>query len=217
MYIRGDIKSIKSQLFIAARTSLLGLILSSSPYLRSALWGWPLSHFWYHKAKMLTNASACIFSCSVYFLLDLGNFEQTQCLARAKPALTVGILVFLLGFWVSKFNLSTYWTWWKTYDLLFFWPYPILPLPVCEGLEIISWGYMWDFFPEYFLQNFINPHSSTRLQPNVVKQGSSENDGRSNVYDRLEFKVTSNCCYSNCCCTNCSYFTFIYQNFQKKS
>ena len=35
------------------------------------------------------------------------------------------------------------------------------------------------------------------------QQGSSENGGRSDVYDRSELKVISNCCYTNCCCTNC--------------
>ena len=47
---------------------------------------------------------------------------------------------------------------------------------------------------------------------NTVKQGSSENDGRSDVYDRSEFKVISNCCYTNCCRTNCGHFTCIYLN-----
>ena len=41
---------------------------------------------------------------------------------------------------------------------------------------------------------------------NVWKQGSSENDGWSDVYDHLEFKIISNCCYPNCCPTNCSNF-----------
>ena len=36
----------------------------------------------------------------------------------------------------------------------------------------------------------------------VMKQGSSENDGRSNVYDRSEFKVIYNWCYPNCCLVN---------------
>ena len=40
----------------------------------------------------------------------------------------------------------------------------------------------------------------------IDKQGSSENDGRSDVYDRPEFKVLSNCCYPNCCQSNCSNF-----------
>ena len=44
------------------------------------------------------------------------------------------------------------------------------------------------------------------------KQGSSEDDGISDVYDRSEFKVNSNCCYNNCCCTNCGNFTCIYLN-----
>ena len=39
-----------------------------------------------------------------------------------------------------------------------------------------------------------------------LQQGSSENDGRSDVYDRSEFKVISSCCYNNCCRTNCSHF-----------
>ena len=29
---------------------------------------------------------------------------------------------------------------------------------------------------------------------NTIQQGYSENDGRSDVYDRSEFKVISNCC-----------------------
>ena len=45
-----------------------------------------------------------------------------------------------------------------------------------------------------------------------MKQGSSDNDGRSDVYDRLEDKVISNCCYNNCCRTNCSHFTWFYLN-----
>ena len=32
---------------------------------------------------------------------------------------------------------------------------------------------------------------------NKFKQGSSENDGRSDVYDRSDFKVISNCCYQS--------------------
>ena len=40
----------------------------------------------------------------------------------------------------------------------------------------------------------------------VYKQGSSENDGRSDVIDRFGFKIVSNCCYNNCCRTNCSHF-----------
>ena len=47
------------------------------------------------------------------------------------------------------------------------------------------------------------------------EQGSSENDGRSDVYDCSEFKVISNCCYNNCCHTNCSHFTCIYLNLPK--
>ena len=56
----------------------------------------------------------------------------------------------------------------------------------------------------------------------VKKQGSSENDGRSDVYDHLEFKIVSNCCYLNCSRTNCGHFvnlgnlpkhTWIYLNF----
>ena len=39
------------------------------------------------------------------------------------------------------------------------------------------------------------------------KQGSSENDGRSNVYNRSELKVISNCYYTNCCRTTCGNFT----------
>ena len=37
-------------------------------------------------------------------------------------------------------------------------------------------------------------------------QGSSENDGRSDVYDHLEFKIVSNCCYPNCSRTYCGHF-----------
>ena len=46
----------------------------------------------------------------------------------------------------------------------------------------------------------------------LQKQGSSENDGISDVYDRSEFKVISNCCYTNCCRTNFGYFTCNYLN-----
>ena len=38
------------------------------------------------------------------------------------------------------------------------------------------------------------------------KQGSSENDGRSDVNNRLEFKIVSYCCYPKCCRTNCGHF-----------
>ena len=47
----------------------------------------------------------------------------------------------------------------------------------------------------------------------VSQQGSSENDGRSDVYTRSELKVISNCSFNNCCCTNCSNFTCVYLNF----
>ena len=49
----------------------------------------------------------------------------------------------------------------------------------------------------------------------LFKQGSSENDGRSDVFDRSEFKVISNCCYNNCCRTNCSSFTCVYLNLSE--
>ena len=39
-----------------------------------------------------------------------------------------------------------------------------------------------------------------------LKQGSSENDGRSDVYDRSEFKVVSYWCYPNCGRANCGHF-----------
>ena len=42
----------------------------------------------------------------------------------------------------------------------------------------------------------------------VNKQGSSENDGISNVYDSSELKVISNCCYTNCCFPNCCHTNF---------
>ena len=45
------------------------------------------------------------------------------------------------------------------------------------------------------------------------KQVSSENEGRSDVYDRSEFKVISNCCYTNCCHTNCGNFYFYWPEF----
>ena len=45
--------------------------------------------------------------------------------------------------------------------------------------------------------------------PHSFKQGSSENDDRSDVYDHSEFKVISNCCYNNCCRTHCGHFTCI--------
>ena len=41
------------------------------------------------------------------------------------------------------------------------------------------------------------------LHRKLNKQGSSENDGRSDVFYCSEFKVISNCCYTNCCRTNC--------------
>ena len=52
------------------------------------------------------------------------------------------------------------------------------------------------------------------------KQGSSENDGISDVHDYSEFKVLSNCCYTNCCypnciCTNCSQSMWIYLKLTK--
>ena len=39
-----------------------------------------------------------------------------------------------------------------------------------------------------------------------IEQGSSENDGRSDVYDHLELKIVSYCCYPNCSHTNCGHF-----------
>ena len=53
---------------------------------------------------------------------------------------------------------------------------------------------------------------SFKMKRNTKKQGSSENDGRSDVYDHSEFKVISTCCYNNCCRTNCGHFTCIYLN-----
>ena len=43
-------------------------------------------------------------------------------------------------------------------------------------------------------------------EPKPLKQGSSENDGRSDVYDRLNIKIVANCCYPNCSHTNCGHF-----------
>ena len=40
----------------------------------------------------------------------------------------------------------------------------------------------------------------------LVQQGSSENDGRSDVNDRFGFKIVSNCCYPNSSHTNCGHF-----------
>ena len=48
----------------------------------------------------------------------------------------------------------------------------------------------------------------------VRKQGSSENDGRSDVDDRSEFKVVSNCCYPNCSYTNCGPVWTILDHFE---
>ena len=45
------------------------------------------------------------------------------------------------------------------------------------------------------------------------KQGSSENDVTSDVCDRSELKVISNCCYTNCCRTNCNNFYFYWPEF----
>ena len=60
----------------------------------------------------------------------------------------------------------------------------------------------------FILKGKICPVSPLNLSvtPHLKKQGSSENDGRSDVYDRSEFKVISNCSYNNCCRTNCSHF-----------
>ena len=38
------------------------------------------------------------------------------------------------------------------------------------------------------------------------KQGSSENDDKSDVYSRLEFKVISSCSYPDCGRANCGHF-----------
>ena len=45
------------------------------------------------------------------------------------------------------------------------------------------------------------------------KQGSVENDGRSNIDDRSEFKIVSDCCYLNCCHADCGNFEKL-GNFQ---
>ena len=45
-----------------------------------------------------------------------------------------------------------------------------------------------------------------------IKQGLSEHDGRSVVYDHLELQVIYNYCHTNCCCNNCGHFTCIYLN-----
>ena len=42
--------------------------------------------------------------------------------------------------------------------------------------------------------------------PSYIQQGSSDKDGRSNVYGCSEIKIVSNCCYPNSCRTNCSHF-----------
>ena len=43
----------------------------------------------------------------------------------------------------------------------------------------------------------------------LAYQGSSDNDVRSNVYDRTEFMIVSNCCYLNCCFAKCVHFVIL--------
>ena len=65
----------------------------------------------------------------------------------------------------------------------------------------------------------VGPQSDTKepknRQSNQDKQGSSENDGRSDVTDCSEFMVISNCCYNNCCRTNCSHFYLYLPEYTK--
>ena len=53
-------------------------------------------------------------------------------------------------------------------------------------------------------RSFLTAVTPTAVAPTVVnkKKGSSENDGISDVYDPLKFKVLSNCCYPNYCHTD---------------
>ena len=46
------------------------------------------------------------------------------------------------------------------------------------------------------ISNFYPIISTKKVEARIYKLGSSEN-GRSKVYDCLEFKVVSNCCYPN--------------------
>ena len=65
------------------------------------------------------------------------------------------------------------------------------------------------FFKKKMSIRFVYPASEKPSSRDSfpLLQGSSENDGRSDVYDCLELKVTSNCCYNKCCRTNLPEFT----------
>ena len=61
-----------------------------------------------------------------------------------KPALTLRILVTLLGFWASEVEFVDKFKLMENMFLLAIWQYQIHPLPLGEGLDLLSNRYMWD-------------------------------------------------------------------------
>ena len=61
-----------------------------------------------------------------------------------KPAITVGILVSLLGFWVSKFEFVDKFKLMEDMFLFLTWLHQIQTLLLCEGLDLLSSRPMWD-------------------------------------------------------------------------
>ena len=73
---------------------------------------------------------------------DWFSAEASQ--ATVKPAITVGILVSLLGFSASKVELVNKFKLMEDMFWLSIWQYQIQPLPLCQGLDLLSSRYMWD-------------------------------------------------------------------------
>ena len=72
-----------------------------------------------------------------------------------KPAMTVGILVSLLGFWASQLEFLDKFKLMEDMFWLSIWQYQIQPLPLCEGLDLLPSRYIWDCYHAYFHILFI--------------------------------------------------------------
>ena len=66
------------------------------------------------------------------------------------------------------------------------------------ALTVWEWRCFKDIFTKYDLVIMRPGVAGAVLQTalSFIKQGSSENDVRSDVYDRSDFKVIFNCCYN---------------------
>ena len=69
-----------------------------------------------------------------------------QDLSGPKPALTLGILVSLLGFWASKVVFVNKFKLMEDMFLLSSWKYHVQPLPRCEGLDLLSSRFISDCY-----------------------------------------------------------------------